>query len=171
MRPFKIISFLSLAITAICADYNTVRQDLASILDLLAELDNSNAAVFGGPASIPFALQVQVDAVAIHKKLLTATDNANASPPFGIGSLAVSADFIGAQPKISAVLDNLRGKRNDYGDLGVIVLYSLYQMRQDTERYSSTIIEKLGTLEQAIAPAIVQMILDSFDKAIAAYKD
>jgi hypothetical protein len=145
----------------LAADYNTVRADVATILDLLQAMNKDVANVVSGPGNIPYALQVQVDAVGIHKELLTAYDNAKASPAFGSGSFSVGLDLINAQPKISDALQQFTEKAEEFGDLGVIVLSSLYQLKADTSSFSDAVTEKLGPLEQALAPVVVKKIQDS----------
>jgi hypothetical protein len=157
------------AVGALAADYATVRQDIANITTLLQELDADANAIAPGIAGLPRALQLQVDAVNLHKRLLSASDNAEASPPFGGGSLSVGLDLIQLEPKISDTLQDIVDKNDALGELGIIVLSSLYQLKQDTDEFGDAIVEKLGALEQAIAPVIIRRIETAFNNAIVAY--
>jgi hypothetical protein len=157
------------AVAALAADYTTVRQDIANISTLLDELDADANAVAPGIAGLPRALQVQVDAVNLHKRILSGGDNAEASPPFGGGSLSVGLDLIQLEPKISDTLQGIVDKNDAFGELGIIVLSSLYQLKQDTDEFSDAIVKKLGPLEQAIAPLIIRRIETAFNNAITAY--
>lgn len=169
MGFFCILLSLGVVGRTFAADYNTVKADLATILGLLQTMNEDVAHVFSGPEILPYALQVQFDAVGIHEQLLTAHDNAKASPAFGSGSFSVGLDLINAQPKISDTLESIQDKEEEFGDLGIIVLSSLYQLKADTSSFSDAVIEKLGPLEQSLAPGVVKKIQDSYDEAIAAY--
>lgn len=160
---------LAFAASVLAVDSGTVRDDLASIKTLLETLQRDSDAVVSGIPGLPRALQVQVDAVGVDEQLLVATENARESPPFGSGSLNVGLDLIRLEPTIGETLQTIRDKKNDFGELGVIVLSSLYQLNDDTKQFSDAVVEKLGPLEQAIAPAVIKKIQESFDDAIRTY--
>ncbi|KAK2609366.1 hypothetical protein QQS21_002147 [Conoideocrella luteorostrata] len=167
--------FLYTLVTFVCAaavnaaDSQTVRGDIAQLSTLLDSLAADVKLVRPGSGGIAQALQVEVDSVDIHKCLLKSYDDAKASPAFGFSSLIVGLDFIQLQPKVKKTLEDVTAQKESLGELGLVVLSSLYQLKQDTDRFGEAAIEKLGTLEKAIAPAIIKKIDESFNDAIVAY--
>ncbi|KAL5326517.1 hypothetical protein ACEPPN_004203 [Leptodophora sp. 'Broadleaf-Isolate-01'] len=170
MRNFFTASLtLSFALSA-AADYNTVITDINNVGNLITILDNDTKAVLPGVAGVPFALQVEVDAVNLDNAILAAARDATASPPFGEpGSLSVSGAVINLTSKVQKALSDLTAQQNGFGELGPIVLSSLYQLKKDTDVFGKAVIAKLGTVEQAVAPAIISQIDGYFNSAITAY--
>ncbi|KAF5854789.1 hypothetical protein ETB97_011569 [Aspergillus alliaceus] len=124
-----------------------------------------------GIPGLPFALQVQVDAVHLDNQLLSAAQNVDNSGLFGAaGSLQVGLSLIQLQPTITTMLKDIAEMSDAFGDLGVIVLATLFQLKKDTDIFAAAIVHKLDTLEAAIAPAIVKSIDDAFDDAITVYR-
>ncbi|KAL2852030.1 hydrophobic surface binding protein A-domain-containing protein [Aspergillus pseudoustus] len=170
MRFLPLLSMLALPAAVLAADYRTVLADITAISDQLENLSTSVDAVTSGIPGLPYALQVQVDATTLDKRIQAGAQNANASPAFGGGSLQVGLALIGLQPKITDSLEQISEKNTTFGELGIIVLASLTQLKTDTTAFSDEIVPKLGALEAAIAPAVVQAIENAFDGAIAAYE-
>src|SRR4051812_8082960 len=105
MQFLHFLTLLSCVITIQAAGVQTVRDDIASITTLMASLASDVKLVKPGSAGIAQALQVQVDAVDIHKRLVTSINDAEASDPFGTaGSLSIGLDFIGLAPKVKTTL-------------------------------------------------------------------
>ncbi|KHN97405.1 Cell wall galactomannoprotein [Metarhizium album ARSEF 1941] len=152
------------------ADVQTVRDDIADISALMADLDSNAKLVKPGSAGIAQALQVQVDAVNIHKRLLASIDDTNASAPFGAqGSLNIGLDFIALSPKVKTTLQDIADQKSALEGLSVVVLSSLYQLKQDTDAFGAAVLDKLDVLEKAIAPGIIKDLDTAFNKAIVAY--
>jgi hypothetical protein len=168
MRVSAFSSLLALPVTVL-ADYNTVLSDIKNISTLLTTLTDDVKAVVPGIPGLPYALQVQVDAKNLDKRIQTGAADANASEPFGDGSLQVGLALINLKPEIESSLKQIEGKNETFGELGVIVLSSLLQLKRDTTAFSDQIVPKLADLEAGIAPGIVDDIEKAFDGAIAAY--
>lgn len=169
MRLLHFLSFLALPAT-IFADANAVLADINSISDLLTTLSGSVEGVVPGIPGLPYALRVQADAVNVDSVITTGIQHANASGPFGSGSLQIGLSLISLESQISSALGDIGEKNATFGDLGIVVLSSLAQLKRDTNLFSDQIVPKLGALEAGIAPGVVQSINDSFDAAIAAYQ-
>ncbi|PVH73524.1 hypothetical protein DL98DRAFT_431165 [Cadophora sp. DSE1049] len=160
---------LSLAALSV-ADYNTVISDITNVGSLISILDNDALAVVPGVAGVPFALQVEVDAVNLDNAIIAAKRDADASEPFGEpGSLQVSAAILNLTSKVQKSLADVTSQKSAFGELSPIVLSSLYQLKQDTDAFGKAVIAKLGVLEQALAPAIISQIDGYFNSAITAY--
>ncbi|KAL3458878.1 hydrophobic surface binding protein A-domain-containing protein [Aspergillus heterothallicus] len=170
MRFSSLFATLALPAAILAADYRTVLDDINAISDQLDTLSSSVDSVTSGIPGLPYALQVQVDATNLDKRIQSGAQNANASPAFGSGSLQVGLALIGLQPQITDALSQISQKNTTFGELGIIVLASLTQLKRDTTAFSDQIVPKLGALEAAIAPAVVQSIEKAFDGAIAAYE-
>jgi hypothetical protein len=163
---------LALAYTAAiqAADVQTVRNDIANITALMAALDSDVKLVVSGSAGIAQALQVQVDAVNIHEGLSLSVQHAKASPPFGSGgSLVVGLDFIALAPKVASTLQHVAAQKAALGELGIVVLSSLYQLKLDTDSFGAAVLDKLDALTKAIAPSIIASIDKAFNDAIVAF--
>jgi hypothetical protein len=152
------------------ADAQAVLNDINAIRTQLTTLSSSVEGVVSGIPGIPHALQVQVDATVLDRHIQAGARDANASPPFGSSSLQVGLSLIALQPAITDALGQISEKNTTFGELGVIVLSSLVQLKRDTTAFSDEIVPKLGALEAAIAPAVVRSIEEAFDGAIAAYE-
>jgi hypothetical protein len=166
-----IYSTLSLTLVAFAvADYNTVNDDITTLSNALNTLSTDNDAVVPGVAGVPFALQVQVDAVSIHNIIQQATRDANSSPPFGSdGSASVATSIINLEPHVQSSLQDVSSKSTTFGDLGPIVLSSLYQLKNDTDAFGKAVTAKLDPDFAAVAPSIIEMIDGYFNDAIVAY--
>lgn len=158
------------AAIAFAADYKTVLQDLDALDASLTTLSADAKDVVPGVLGLPIALKVQVDAVSVDKILVTAIENVNSSPDFGIvGSPSVSVKLIALAPKITNTIGAVGGKSSAFGDFGPIVLASLYQLRKDTSTFADGVVERLDPLYAAVAPVIVNAIGSSFNGAIGKY--
>lgn len=163
-------SFITLACAVtVQADAQTVKNDIAGITTLMAALSSDVKLVKPGSAGIAQALQVQVDAVNIHKRLVTSLDDTNASPPFGSASLGIGLDFIALSPKVKTTLQDVTNQKTNLGELGIVVLSSLYQLKQDTDAFGAAVLSKLDPLEKAIAPGIIKGLDTAFNNAIVAF--
>ena len=169
MRPFY--SFATLAFLAVAhgADYQTVQGDIADIKTRLGELEADAKGIESGSFGIARALKVEDDSVQVHKLLLKTLKDTNASPPFEDHSIDVGGDFLNMQPKIDSVLEMITEKKDNLKELSVVVLASLYQLKQDTDILGKAVVDKLSDDFQQVAPQVVKEIIDSFNKAIAAY--
>ncbi|KAL2866086.1 cell wall mannoprotein 1 family protein [Aspergillus lucknowensis] len=165
----RFFSFLLLALpTAIRADYQTVLDDIDSISTQLASLTESVDAVAPGIPGLSPALQVQVDATTLDKEIVAGASHAADSPPFANGSLQVGLALIALQPTITDALGQISEKNTTFGELGIIVLASLTQLKRNTDAFAEEIVPKLGALEAALAPGVIKAIDGAFDGAIAA---
>lgn len=169
MRPIYSLA-LSFAASTLAVDYTTVNNDIANITTLLTTLTTDANAIAPGIEGLPAALQLEVDATNLHNRILTSIDDANASTAFGTGgSLTIGLSFIALEPKIVSTLTAVAAKNVTLGDLGIIVLSSLYRLKQDTDTFGTAAVAKLDALEAAIAPAIINNIDAAFNSAISAY--
>lgn len=163
---------LSILSASVATNYTDVNNDIQNISTLLTTLQNDVQYVESGIPGLSWALQVSQDAIAIDNMILQGIKDANASAAFGSnGSLDVGLSLIGLEPTIVKTLNSVAAKNASFGELGVIVLYSLTQLKEDTDSFASAVVAKLDILEQALAPAIVSSIDNAFDSAIAAYSD
>ncbi|OAQ60431.1 hydrophobic surface binding protein A domain-containing protein [Pochonia chlamydosporia 170] len=170
MRFLYALAALACTAAAQTSNVQAVRNDIANITTLMATLSSDVKLVKPGSAGIAQALQVQVDAVNIHKRLLTSIDDTESSAPFGAGgSLSIGLDFIGLSPKVKTTLQDVTKQKAALGELGIVVLSSLYQLKQDTDTFGAAVLEKLDALEKAIAPAIIKDLDKAFNDAIVAY--
>lgn len=168
--------FSSLLLSGIPAclavNYTQVDADIKSISTLVTSLQNDVKYVTAGIPGLPWALQVQQDAIALGDMINQGTKDANASAAFGGGgSLDIGLSLISLEPTITQTLQAVAAKNTSFGDLGLIVQYSLTQLKADTDKFASAVVAKLDGLEGGIAPGVVQAIDKAFDDAIAAYKD
>lgn len=165
-----LLLLLVLAVAVVyAADAQTVRDDVAKLNTLLRTLSSDVKLVKAGSLGIAQALQVEVDAVNIHKLLVTAYNDAKASPPFGSSSFGVGLDFLKLEPQVKQTLRDVSSQKDVFGELGIIVLSSLYQLKMDTDNFGAAAVEKLALLERAIAPAILKKIDSEFNDAIVTY--
>jgi hypothetical protein len=166
--------YASVALTfsaSVFADYQTVNYDIGNISTFITTLDKDTKAVTSGVTGLPAALQVEVDAVALDQRILAGLSDAQTSDAFGsFGSLIIGVSLINLAPKIAQTLQDVAAQNETFGELGVIVLSSLYQLKQDTDAFSAAVVAKLDALEAALAPGIVSSIDAAFETAIAAYK-
>lgn len=169
MRFLYTLGTLCCAAIVSASDAQTVRGDIAKLSSLMENLGADSKLVKSGSLGIAQALQVEADAVEIHKLLIKAAHDADASPPFGSSSLSIGLDFIQLQPKVKKTLEGTAAQKDAFGELGLVVLSSLYQLQADTKKFGQAVTEKLGLLEKALAPVIIKNINGSFNKAIVAY--
>ena len=170
MRPTYSALALVFSACALAADYKTVKDDIANITTLLSILNADAKAVAPGVQGLASALQLEVDAVKLHSRIVVSTNDANASPPFGGGgSLAIGLSFIALEPQIVSTLASISSQSASLGDLDIVVLSSLYQLKQDTDLFGTAVVAKLDALEAAIAPGIIKKIDAAFDNAIVTY--
>ena len=156
--------------TLALASYNQTKADIDTISSLLDTLSSDAKNMKTGDAAVPLALQVQVDAVNLDKAIISSTANAKSSSNFGDdGSPQVGLALVGVQPKITTVLGDISSQSGTFGDLGIIVLATLNQLKGDTDAFAAAIKSKLATLQDAIAPGIVDSIDKAFNDAITAY--
>lgn len=78
--------------------------------------------------------------------------------------------LINLAPMITQTLKDVAAQNEIFGELGVIVLSSLYQLKQDTDAFAAAVVAKLDALEAALAPSIVSSTDAAFQSAIAAYQ-
>jgi hypothetical protein len=169
MRAFYSFAALLFFASAQGADFQTVRDDIANISTILVRLETDAEGVQAGSFGIARALQVEDDSVQVHKLLLQTLKDTNASPPFEEHSLDVGGDFLNMQPKIDSVLSVITEKKDNLKELSVVVLASLYQLKQDTDILGKAVIDKLNDDFQQVAPQVLKEIIDSFNNAITAY--
>ncbi|KAH7360929.1 hydrophobic surface binding protein A-domain-containing protein [Rhexocercosporidium sp. MPI-PUGE-AT-0058] len=170
MKNFFTASLAFLFALSAAADYNTVITDITTVGNLITVLDNDTLAVVPGVAGVPFALQVEVDAVNLDNAILAATRDVDASAPFGEpGSLSVSGAVINLTSKVQKALADVTAQKDAFGELSPIVLSSLYQLKMDTDVFGKAVIAKLALVEQLLAPAIIAQIDGYFNSAITAY--
>lgn len=169
MHFFRLALAFALPTLAL-ASYNQTKADIDTISSLLDTLSSDAKNMKTGDAAVPLALQVQVDAVNLDKAIISSTANAKSSSNFGDdGSLQVGLALVGVQPKITTVLGDISSQSGTFGDLGIIVLATLNQLKEDTDAFAAAIKSKLATLEDAIAPGIVDSIDKAFNDAITEY--
>ncbi|KAA8643983.1 cell wall mannoprotein 1 family protein [Aspergillus tanneri] len=129
------------------------------------------AALVPGIPGLSFALQMNIDSISLDKRIKHATATAEASDTFGtVGSLSVGLKLISLEPKISSVLQSIASKNETFAGLGIVVLYSLVQLKNDTDAFGKAIVTKLDTLEAGLAPVIMSSIDSAFDSAISAFQ-
>ncbi|KAJ6784711.1 hypothetical protein PWT90_00454 [Aphanocladium album] len=169
MRFFRSWALFSLVAIAIAADFQTVRDDIAKISTLLQRLDADAKGIQAGSLGIARALQLEVDSVQVHKLLLSTKDDTVASPPFQDHSIDVGGDFLNLQPVINGVLNTITDLKGNLYELRIVVLASLYQLRQDSDALGKEVSNKLSDDFQAVAQQVLSEIKDAFNGAITAY--
>ncbi|KAK3185997.1 hypothetical protein K4F52_005221 [Lecanicillium sp. MT-2017a] len=169
MRLLYTLSTLAFAAAVNAADYQTVRDDIANISTILGRLEDVAKGIKPGSLGIARALQLEAESVLMHKTLLVTTADTRASPPFEEHSLDVGGDFLNMQPKVEGALQSVTDQKQNLGDLGVVVLACLYQLKQDTDILGKDVIAKLNEDFQTVAPQVLAAIIDTFNKAITAY--
>lgn len=171
--------FTTLALTLLASTQAALAADASSVIGVLLQIGNATAQLSsdtskynGGVAGLPFAIQVQQDAVYIHKLTIVGTDEANASGPFGTdtpGSIDVADALLTLSGQVSETLNVAKGKAELFGELKPIVLSTLYGLKLDTNTVAKATIEKMGEEEQAIAPIALDQLNGDFNSAIEAF--
>ena len=169
MKFFQTFSLLTLLAVAKAADYQTVRNDIANISTLLQRLDTDAKGIRAGSLGIAPSLQLEADSVQVHKLLLSTTKDTKASPPFEDHSIDVGGDFLNMQPVINGALKTITDLKDSLQDLRVVVLASLYQLKQDSDILGKEVSGKLNADFQEAAKQVLGEIDDSFNNAIKAY--
>ncbi len=169
MRLLYSLATLALAAAVNAVDYQTVRDDIANITTILGRLEDTAKGIKAGSLGIARALQLEAESVNVHKTLLATTADAQASPPFEDHSIDVGGDFLNLQPKVESALQSVSDQKDNLGDLSVVVLSCLYQLKQDTDILGKDVIAKLSDDFQTVAPQVLAAIDDAFNKAITTY--
>lgn len=155
---------------AIAADANSVVTLIKAIGTSTNQLGLDVSRYNGGVPGLPYALQVQQDAVFVHKQILLATTEAQNSGPFlEPGSLNIAAALLEVTGTVTNTLRNTASKNKAFGELGPIVLASLYQLKLDTNNLATEIVKRLALVEQLAAPLVVGTLNTEFNNAIVAY--
>ncbi|KAF2762868.1 hypothetical protein EJ05DRAFT_481745 [Pseudovirgaria hyperparasitica] len=155
---------------AFAADANSVVAIIKNVQINTNQLNLDVQRYNGGVAGLPYALQVQQDAVLTHEQIVLGITEANNSAPFGEpGSFNVAGAFLDLSNTVTQTLRNVSSKQAAFKDLRPIVLASLYQLQQDTRDFGAASIAKLAALEAAAAPLVVQNLVNEFNNAIMAY--
>lgn len=170
MRLASLLLLPALASLTAAANYTDVINDIKNIGIVAAQLSADVRNFNGSVAGLPYALQVQEDAVNLHKVLLKGQADAKASPPFlEPGSFQVASALLNITGQVQSTLSNTTAKAATFADLRPIVLASLYQLKQDTDQFSQAVIAKFEPVEQLVAPAVVLQIDNEFNDAVVAY--
>ncbi|KAF2753101.1 hypothetical protein EJ05DRAFT_505293 [Pseudovirgaria hyperparasitica] len=154
---------------AFAADASSVIAKLYQIGNGTVQITNDTAAFTGGVSGLPYALQVQQDAVIVHEYAEFGTMESNAAAPFEEASIDVADVLLTLSDQVTSTLKGVQGKASTFGELGPIVLATLYQLRLDTNALANATIAKMTEDIQAIAPIAVEQLNAAFDGAIAAY--
>ncbi|KAK4494518.1 hypothetical protein PRZ48_014816 [Zasmidium cellare] len=173
MMKFSIGSICLIASTSIslvAADAAAVQAQIAVIGNyttlLQSDVNNFNGSIPG----LPWALQVQQDAVNLYRQVEQGTSLANASSNFGEpGSLNVASALLGITGKVKDSLNAVAAKASTFDDLGPLVLGSLYQLKASTDSFGNAIVAKFAPLEKSVAPSVQKDLDNSFNNAIMAY--
>lgn len=121
-------------------------------------------------SGIPYGLQVQEDAVNLHKQIIAATALTNSSDNFGEpGSAQIAVAVINLVGTVQNTLQNVTSKARSFDFLRPIVLASLYQLKQDTDQFGTAVQNHLDPIEGVFAPLVVSQFDNSFNSAITAY--
>lgn len=169
----KFTNILSACLTGaalVWADATAVNNQLSVIATYTALL-NSDAQQFNSVVtSLPFALQVQQDAVLLYRQVNIGTSLSQSSANFGEpGSLQVSATLVNLSNQVQNALSTISSKASTFGELGPIVLASLYSLKNSTDVFADATIAKLALIEAAAAPIVKQNLDNAFNSAIQAY--
>lgn len=147
-----------------------LKQDITDLGAYLDQLNGDTNQFKDTATGIPFALQVQIDAVNIDKVLLRALSDAQQSDKLSDGdSLSLGLQLVGVSNKVNSTLVNVGSKAGAFGDLRPIVLKSLYNLKADTDAFGKAFVAKLALLEQAIAGGVTTNIDNAFNRAIVQY--
>ncbi|CRG83313.1 hypothetical protein PISL3812_00664 [Talaromyces islandicus] len=170
---FSSLLLSGIQITAcLAANSTTVNADIKSISTLVTSLQDDVQYVAAGISGLSWALQVQQDAIALDDMINQGAKDANASAAFGGGgSLDIGLSLISLEPTITKTLQAVAAKNESFGDLGIIVQYSLTQLKADTDTFANAVVAKLDSLEGGIAPGVIASIDKAFESAIAAYEN
>lgn len=164
------LSLLGIAGTSIAQNADAVVNSVYTIGNTTSLLNSDVQNFNGSTVGIPWALQVQVDAVNLYRELKTGTQAAQSSSNFGEpGSSQVSTALLNIVDLVKTALKNTAGKASTFADLRPLVLASLYQLKMQTDLFANATIEKLAATEKSVAPTIKMDLDESFNDAIAAY--
>ncbi|KAF2165862.1 hypothetical protein M409DRAFT_55242 [Zasmidium cellare ATCC 36951] len=160
----------STTITLVAADAAAVQTQIAVIGNytslLRSDVNNYN----GSTPGLPWALQVQQDAVNLYRQIEQGTTLAKASGNFGEpGSFNVAAALLSITGTVKGTLSDTAAKAPTFDDLGPLVLGSLYQLKASTDGFGKAIVDNLAPIEKALAPAVQADLDNSFNSAITAY--
>lgn len=172
MQFSKIFSVCAVFAGAAVAASNAaaVKADITTLSNYLNQLSGDVQQFKDLTTGIPFALQVQIDAVNIDKVLLQATKDCQSSSAFGDNdSLAIGIQLLGVSNTVGTSLTAIKKKAAAFEGLQPIVLNSLYQLKADTNTFAKALTAKLSAFEQALSPAIVSGINNNFNSAIKAF--
>ncbi|QKX64779.1 uncharacterized protein TRUGW13939_11955 [Talaromyces rugulosus] len=169
--PSLLLSGIHISV-CLASNSTTVNADIKSISTLVTSLQDDVQYVTAGIPGLAWALQVQQDAIALDGMINQGAKDANASAAFGGGgSLDIGLSLIGLQPTITRTLQAVAAKNTSFGELGIIVQYSLAQLKADTDAFASSVVAKLDSLEGGIAPGVIADIDKAFETAITAYEN
>lgn len=166
----SILLITSASIASVAADAAAVQTQIAVIGNytslLRSDVNNYNGSIPG----LPWALQVQEDAVNLYRQIEQGTSLANASANFGEpGSLNVASALLSITGTVKGTLNDTAAKASTFADLGPLVLGSLYQLKASTDGLGKAIVDKLEPIEKALAPSVQSDLDNSFNSAIKAY--
>lgn len=172
MKPCTTLSFViaSASIVLVAADAAAVQTQIEVIGNyttlLRSDVNNYNSSIQG----LPWALQVQQDAVNLYRQIEQGTAMAQASGPFGEpGSSNVASSLLNITGTVKRTLDETAAKSTTFEDLVPLVLGSLYQLKASTDDFGTALTAKLAPAEQSAAPEVQAELDNSFNKAIQAY--
>lgn len=166
----SIMLVASTSIASVAADAAAVQTQIAIIGNytslLRSDVNNYNGSIPG----LPWALQVQQDAVNLYRQIEQGTSLATMSANFGEpGSLNVASALLNITDTVKGTLNDTAAKASTFADLGPLVLGSLYQLKASTDGLGKAIVDKLAPVEKAVAPAVQSDLDNSFNNAIKAY--
>lgn len=170
MRVFSVLSALFASVALVAADGDAVRAQLVVIQNYTDLLGSDVSQFTDTVRTLPFALQVQQDAVLLYRAVNLGASLAQSSPRFGQpNSFRIAATLLAISNDVQSTLNKIQNKQSAFADLGPIVLASLYSLKNGTDAFASATIAKLDPIEATVAPAVVNGIDNAFNRAIVAY--
>lgn len=171
MKASHLLASLAAAISLAQAQNATTVTTQIQVITNYTQLLNSDVLNNNGSIQgLPWALQVQLDAVNIYRQIQNGTAQANASASFGdAGSQTVAAALLNTTSVVQTALNSTQSKVSAFGELGPLVLGSLYQLKQATDTFSEVLVPKLSVVYQMASPVIVAELDTAFNNAIVAY--
>jgi hypothetical protein len=147
-----------------------IKADISSLSAYLNQLSGDATQFNSTTTGIPFALQVQIDAVNIDKILQQATQDCQSSSALSDDdSLAIGVQLLSVSDTVTSTLKVIQNKATAFDGLKPIVLNSLYALKADTDTFANALKPKLAAFEQFVAPAIISNLDAGFNSAIKAY--
>jgi len=167
----------SVVLSALAAATGAHAQNAAAVVSSVYQIGNYstflNSDVLnynGSLEGLPWALQVQQDAVIIYRAINAGQAAVDASSAFDTdGSSQVLSAYQNITGTVKNTLTNTASKAAVFADLGPLVRVSLYQLKTAADSFANSTIKKLSSAEVSPATSAKADLDNAFNSAIESY--